>query len=120
MSGKIMNAVKRCWSSAMVSNTASAMNASVPSEPTRRRRKIASGVVAVEECAQAVAGGVLDAELAADPGDQHGVGLDLALDLHQPGRERGLRRGEARLGAGSAVSISVPEGSMKVSAATVL
>jgi hypothetical protein len=44
MSGKIMNDVSRYWLSGTVSKTASAMKASVPSEPTIRRRKMPSGV----------------------------------------------------------------------------
>ena len=43
MSGNIMNVVSRNWSSRIVSNTASTMNASVPSEPTISRRKMSSG-----------------------------------------------------------------------------
>ena len=74
-----------------VSKTASAMNPSVPSEPTIRRRKISTGVVGVQERAEAVAGRVLDPELLADP-----LG-ELARPL---GSRRGSRRGprERRLG----------------------
>ncbi len=39
---------------------------------------------AVQVGVEAVAGGVLDLVLGADPGDERGVGLDLPLDLHQP------------------------------------
>ncbi len=42
------------------------------------------GSVAVQVGVEAVAGGVLDLVLGADPGDQRWVGLDLLLDLHQP------------------------------------
>jgi hypothetical protein len=46
MSGKSRSAVVVFRPRATVSKTASATKASVPSEPTRRRRKISSGVSA--------------------------------------------------------------------------
>ena len=48
-------------------------------------------LVGVEEGAEAVAGRVLDLELAADAGGELGVGADLVADLREP-------RGELRLG----------------------
>ena len=103
-----------------VSNTASAMNASVPSEPTSSRRKISSGVVGVEERAQPVAGGVLDLELAPDPLDQLLVGADLVADLQQAGGQLGLGRGEALLGVrGGACRSPCPRRARSVSARTV-
>ena len=77
--------------SGTVSNTASAMNASVPSEPTSRRRKISSGVVGVEERAQPVAGRVLDLELAPRP-------------ARRARRRRAARRGSATSPAASSGS----------------
>ena len=46
MPGKSTNAVAVCRPNGTVSNTTSDTNASVPSEPTIRRRKISSGVSA--------------------------------------------------------------------------
>ena len=95
-----MNAVSRYWSSGIVSNTASAMNASVPSEPTTTRRRISTGVVAIEKRLHVVAGGVLDAEFFGGSIDQRRIGLDLALDLHQSAGECRLFGGEMRIGIG--------------------
>ena len=53
----------------------------------------------VEEGAEAVAGRVLDLELAPDPLAELGVGEDLVADLEQAGGELGLGAGEALLGA---------------------
>ena len=53
----------------------------------------------VEEGAEAVAGRVLDLELAADAIGELAVGADLVADLVQPRGELGLGRGEALLGA---------------------
>ena len=77
------------------------------------------GLVRVEERAQAVAGRVLDAELRADSLAQLGVGADLVADLRQACGQLGLGGGEALGRVGAALSITVPDGSTKVSARTV-
>jgi hypothetical protein len=51
--GKNKEAVSRCLSSGTVSSTASARNASVPSDPTKRRRKMPRDVVSRPEGARA-------------------------------------------------------------------
>ena len=116
MSGKIISEVRVLVSSGTVSNTASAMNPSVPSEPTMSRRRICTGRLGVEEGLHRVAGRVLDAVLGADP-----VG-----DLRdRPGSRRGSRSSPSAIAgsaaarrssaSGAAVSTTVPEGSTNVS-----
>ena len=75
--------------------------------------------VGVEERAQPIAGGVLDLELASDPCRELVVGEDLGADVEQAAGELGLGGGELSSASGSAVSMSVPEGSTKRSALTV-
>ncbi len=90
--GKWIQAVVVRAGTGTVSKTASAMKASVPSEPTSRRRKISSGSIGVEEGAEPVAGRVLDRELAPDPLAELVVGADLVADRLEPARRAPARR----------------------------
>ena len=100
-------------------NTASAMKASVPSEPTSRRRKISSGVSASRKAQRRYPVVFLIANFAPDAVGQLGVPAQLVAQLDQAAGELGLAAANSSSASGAAVSIVVPEGSTKVSEASV-
>ena len=88
--------------SGTVRRTASAMNASVPSEPTRRCAKTSTGRLEVEERVQRVAGRVLHPVLRADAaGERRRRRGDRARNSRRPCRERRLLRAERLVRVGS-------------------
>ena len=83
----------------MVSITASAMNASVPSEPTMKPAEDLQRGIGVQQSRQRVAVGVADGELMAYSLSELLIGQQLRAQLQQPGGQVGLGGGERRLGA---------------------
>ena len=118
--GEVRPARASCGAgSGRVRMTASAMKASVPSEPTTRRRKISSGVSASRKRAQPVAGDVLDLVLAPHARGELLVGQQLARISSSPAASSGSAAAKRSSASAAAVSMTVPEASTSVIDSTV-
>ena len=105
--------VRRGWGT--VWNTASAMKASVPSEPTSRRRKISSGEFASRKAQRRYPVVFLISNFRRTRCDSSLSARSSSRSSVRPRASSGSRRANSSSAPGAAVSIVVPEGSTKVS-----